>query len=179
MSTLYEIQDRLAELTEIIVEAGGDWDALSEEEQTEFDGLAGALEQKIISYAHLIKRLEQRASSREAEAAWIAAEAARITTISKRDRKTIKTLSERAMGVMEANDLGTIETEHFRIKVVRNGGAAPLEIDKEADPMKVSPKLSRQPKRVWDKKVIRELLEADAPIPFARLLERGRRLKIS
>lgn len=129
-----------------------------------------AIEQKLDKYAYVIKSMEADAKrladlefqvvDKQRKAAWAAAR-----------------LKARVLEYIERNvPEGKVKCELHTLSVQKNGGVLPIEMYEDAKPVPMSPWC----KQVWDwnKDAIRESLEAGEPLPFAKLGERGKHLRI-
>jgi hypothetical protein len=76
---------------------------------------------------------------------------------------------------MENAGINEIETDMHRLKIVKNGGKLPLKIEDSCVPESY---MRKEIKEIPDKEKIRAALESGECLTFARLGERGIRLKI-
>jgi hypothetical protein len=175
MPTLYEITGALREATDgflaALEEAGGDADHPIV--QAALKGLSccqAALADKAEAYAVIVTECNARADYREAESR-------RLATRARGDRNAADTLKARLQGEMEFLNQTKLQTPHFRVAVVGNGGKRPLVID---DPAAIPAALMRTiPERTEpDSDRIRAFLEDGAEVAGAHLNERGRHLSI-
>lgn len=93
-------------------------------------------------------------------------------------KKALRDFSDRVKGIVKANmeELGEkeIRTAVHKLKIVGNGGKQPLNIFGEVPEDYIKTEVIKSD----DKEKIRAALEAGVELPFARLEERGTRLKI-
>jgi hypothetical protein len=171
--TLRQIGEDLQALEDLLMEMGGD---VSEEEaEAAIDAWLKESEEneraKLDRYADLIGMLQDRARSRREEAQ-------RLASLATADDNVVKKLKNRLLWYMEGRGTKRIDTQLHRITVANNGGKAPLEIGGSADPS--DPALRRFVKVSydWDGDAIRGALEAGVSLPFARMGERGRHIRI-
>jgi len=170
--TLYEIGNDMAALEALLIESGGD---ISDPKVAEAIGrweqeLEGDITSKVDSYCMLIADIERRAQAR-----W--AEADRLKQLAETDENAAEALRERLRFVFELRNLKPVQTDRFRVALVKNGGKAPLDIRVGVDEMPdwaVKRTLVLAP----DKDAIRERLDKGEQLPFASLLERGNRISI-
>lgn len=123
-------------------------------------------EVKVDNYAALIRNLQAIADARKAEAK-------RIMELARIGENKVKALKERLQIAFETMGITKIETPRFTVRVSKNGGKQPLEVD-EAD---VPPSFMEAVYKT-NKQKIRDALEAGEALPFARLGERGSRIDI-
>lgn len=171
-ATLYAIADELVHLLEL-------YEAGEIDEQTFSDtldaGLKDATDSKLEAYCKLIKEREARAKAR-------AEENKRLDAAAKVDENTVARLKERLKWFLEVTKKDSASAGIFTVAMQGNGGAQPIEIDPEvlADPtlavlddlefFELVPSL--------DTARIRAHIEGGNELPFARLLPRGRSLRI-
>ena len=130
---------------------------------------ANALELKLEGYTGVIREYEARAKARKEEAQ-------RIMALAQVDANQASALKDRLKYFFEVRGLVKIETATAKISLVNNGGVVPVIID-EIAPEELPEKFQRVIVEA-DKKAIREALEQMEELPFARLGERGKSLRI-
>lgn len=125
---------------------------------------------KLDGYASLIKELQARAEARKAEAV-------RIQVLSKTDANKASDLLDRLKAFFEERDLPKIETAHYSLNLVLNGGKVPLIL---SVPVEELPEQFRRTVQVIepDNDAIRQAIEAGEEVPGAYLAERGKRINI-
>ena len=133
------------------------------------EGLLACIDKKADDYCYVMTEIEGRANT-------IAKEINRLKSIEDRLINTKKRMETALKNSMETLNRKEISTDYHTIKIVKNGGLAPLIIpDETAVPgeynkteVKISP----------DKDKIRAALKEGKELGFASLGERGTRLKI-
>src|SRR5690606_19649213 len=120
--------DDLLALEDLLLETGGD---VSEEEaerivDTWLEQLGAERDEKLDSYAALVKEMEARAGARRDMAR-------QITERARADEATAKRLKDRLAFVFARCGWKTIETLRFRLTRAKAGGKAPLLVDGDAD----------------------------------------------
>lgn len=171
--TLFEIGTDLIALDEFLDEnfVGGEIPgAAAEMLEAWFGGLAAAEGEKLDAYVNLIRQLEFEARAAEAEArAWSQKADARDA------RKNW--LKRRLQEHLERTGRAKAETASGRVVALQpNGGAVPVEL--AADAEEVAPPEFVRIVRSIDKEAVRKVLEDGVELPFAKLGERGRHLRI-
>lgn len=185
--SLYNISEDLLTLGDLLAEVGGDvTDEQAEEAITKwFEEIGEARDAKLDNYAALYRTLDARAEMRKAEAA-------RLTDLAAVDGNTAERLKKRLKVFFELHELTTVQTDHFRLSLVNNGGAAPIEVD---DNVKEHPEQLPEEYRkvsfsvnmlavreklqiIAAKQAAGQELTADDQLPWARLGERGQHLRI-
>ncbi len=174
MSTLLEISDELLQLQEALDLLEADPDEQAEELNQWFRDLSKSKleerDRKIDNYCALIAESEARATTRKLEAKRLA-DRARV------DENKAKSLKSMLQHFFECQNLKSLETTRYRVRLSQNGGKLPvvfneaysvLHIDEEFVQVSKSPNLT----------AIREALEEGVDLPFAHLGERGKGLRI-
>lgn len=171
--TMFELAEDMRALEELLAQ---------EEEGTFEDAdvvakwleeLDAKLEDKADRVAAVIRVLDERCASREAEANRL--EALATTDARARDR-----LKARLLELLAAAGRKSVDTKHYRITVAGNGGKVPVIVDEGTDPATLPADYVRviPERRVVDTDAVRAALEGGASLTFARLGERGRHLRI-
>jgi predicted nuclease with TOPRIM domain len=161
MSTLYELTTEYQELLAMAEDPEIDEQAFADT----LEALQGEIEEKAESYAVVMKELK-------AEADKFDAEGKRLLDHVDQLENRIKRMKAALMGAMKAIDVSKIQTEHFRVSVVNNGGLQPLKITGDVpDAFKM---IEYRP----DLKAIRTALDEGFELSFAHLEERGTHLSI-
>ncbi len=130
--------------------------------------LTAEREKKIDAYCGLIRELTLRADARKAEAE-------RLSQRALQSEKLADTLKERLHLALKTMGIKKVETEHFTVSRVNNGGKIPLEVN-DADVPDAYTELQTVVK--IDVARIRKELEEGKALGFAKLGERGERLSI-
>ncbi len=130
--------------------------------------LTAEKEQKIDAYCGLIRELALRAEARKAEAE-------RLSQRALQSEKLADNLKERLHLALKTMGIKKVETEHFTVSRVNNGGKIPLEVN-DADVPDAYTELQTVVK--IDVARIRKELEEGKALGFAKLGERGERLSI-
>lgn len=184
MSTLYEIKEDMITLMDMletlaVLEFDDDADPDELKEQTQIvkdtlDGVKGELEAKAEGYIAIRNEFKAQAQIFKQERdAWDkkykAAESA---------QKRLEQALFNAMVELHFDDKDGLDTGYHTLKVINNGGAAPIEIDEDIENI---PDDFIRIKKEADKKAIGEYLKTlpeDVSVSWARILPRGRHLSI-
>jgi hypothetical protein len=169
--TIFEISGEWTALIELLEETGGDVSDPDVSAYVDkcFEEIDVDLERKVDGYLVVINELKARADARKAEADRLAKRARVDTT-------TIKTMKERLTYYLQLIGREKIETERFKVTVANAGGKQPLTIDDGPLPTDwVDVKTTETPA----KDRIRAFLDQGNTLPFARLEERGKVLRVS
>lgn len=171
MPTIFEITGEWQALIELLEETGGDITDPAVEEYVEkcFDDIENDLERKVDGYVQVLNELKARAAARKAEAD-------RLAKRAKVDLNTMKTMKERLTYALIGLGREKIETERFKVTVANAGGKQPLTLDDGPLP---SDWVDVQTVENPAKDRIRAFLESGNTLPFARLEERGKVLRVS
>lgn len=167
--TLFHISDDIQHLNTLL-------DDLDDTEQQQLitewlEHLEEERDRKLDNYAALIAELEAKAEIRKREAK-------RLIDLAAADENRAKMLKERLKYFFETNNLKKVETNRYRLAVVKHGGKAPLILDESVTATELPERFQRvniEP----DTKAIREALEAGEDLDFARLGDRGSSVRIS
>lgn len=134
---------------------------------TAFKELHYDLSQKSAGYVAIIKQLEMESD-----------ECDKVIEAFKRKKRirenNVERLKLALMSAMEIACLNELKAGNFTLKIVKNGGKAPLEIPDESLVPERFMKIKYEP----DKELIRKTLEDGTELPFAELKERGTHLSI-
>ena len=172
MPSIYEISDDIRALGELLAESLGEVTPEAEAALAEFEReLEANLHAKLDAYCGLIRELELRSEARRSEAD-------RIATLARRDEMAATALRSRLLAVFRERRLPPQTTTRFSVRLSRNGGVAPVEIDTLAGDFETLPERFRVASWRADMKAIRAALEAGETLGFARLRERGERIDI-
>lgn len=129
------------------------------------EGLTGEIEIKAEGYAVIINDLETEEAQFRKEAERLIKHADGLAANAKR-------MKDNLMDTMTVMGKTKLNTEHYKVAVVGNGGVKPLKItgDVPDEYLRMKP----EP----DNKKIREALDAGQKLDFAHLEERGKHLSI-
>lgn len=175
---LFDIAADLRALEQLLYETGGD--VSDEDVESVIDAWLHetheAEAQKIDRYCALVRELELRAENRLREAG-------RIAKHAKADEAAAERLKARLKAYLDVTGKKKVEGLRFVVKVVGNGGKAPIVWDdpeKQKHPALLPKEFQRIPPQepVPDMTAIREALEAGRTLAFAHIGERGSRLEI-
>lgn len=165
MNTLYELTNDYKSLLDL---AG----SMDENELQTFndtlEGILGEIEVKADGYAVVLAEIEGRINT-------VSKEIGRLEAIESALSNTRRRMIDRLKTAMEEIGTKEIKTDLHRFKIVGNGGKQPLDIDEGCVPEEY---MKKEVKMSPDKDKIRKALESGEVLPFARLEERGTRLKI-
>lgn len=173
--SLYAIAEGFRGLEEYLTNLGGDVsDAEVEAEVIQrFTELNLSRDQKLEAYGMLIKNLDLRVTVRKAEAK-------RLTELAKSDETALKRLKGNLTQIFDMFEWDEIQTTHFKFNPCDNGGILPVEIDEH---FAKNPELLSEEFRNTSYSVnldaIRKALQNGKELPFAKLGERGKYVKIS
>ena len=157
--TLYDIKGEFIALYELATEDGDEQAFLDT-----LESLKGDLADKAAGYVEVMKQLEME----EGECDKVI-EAFKAKKQKRADSR--KRMSEAIMSAMDIAGVDKLDAGNYELKVVNNGGLQPLEITGDVPDNFL--KVIYEP----DNAKIREALQF-TELDFARLKERGRRLKI-
>lgn len=164
--TLFEITGDMLSLFDMIDDAETDQEA-NEILCSWFDEHQQALESKADGYAAVVREFEARATARMDEAR-------RLSDSARTMGNRVQSMKERFMLAMQVMEMDRLETDLNKFTVCRNGGKLPLEI---IDPQAVPSEYTYQVTEI-DKDKLRDALSNGEPVAGARLVERGRHLRI-
>lgn len=130
--------------------------------------LSSETDTKVDSYCAFIRELELRAAARKEEAA-------RLTTRAKVSENLVTNLKTRLLDTFSTMDLTKLETKLFTVTRCKNGGKLSLIVDED----KVTDEYKKTvTKTSVDSDKIREALNDEKDITFARYAERGEHVRI-
>lgn len=162
--TLYDITGEYLRLYDLMTDDETNNEAAI---MTAFEELHYDLSQKSAGYVSVIKQLEMEAD-----------ECDKVIEAFKRKKRirenNVERLKLALMSAMEIACLNELKAGNFTLKIVKNGGKAPLEIPDESLVPERFMKIKYEP----DKELIRKTLEDGTELPFAELKERGVHLSI-
>lgn len=167
--TLMDLTADMQALDDLLAEVGGDITDPTASTAIEqwFNELDNGMQAKVDSYCALIAEYEARAKVRQEEAERLAGRA-------RLDTDNARWLRQRMLAALGLRGLRKLETTHYTVSVVRNGGKQPLDLHGEVPADWCLTKTEVLP----DRERIRAALEAGTALPFATLSERGERLAI-
>lgn len=161
MATLYELTGQWMELLDMAEDPDVDPDVLADT----MEAIEGEIEYKAEGYVCVTKELE-------AEKEKFLKEIERLQkTVNSLD-SNIKHIKGRLLNSMEATGKLKLQTEHFKISAVKNGGPQPMKITGDV------PEEYLEYKPQPDNKKIRDALNGGITLDFAHLEERGTHLNI-
>lgn len=167
MDSLYNIKGRYQELYEMLSECADDSE-MTQIIMDTLEGVQGELEVKIANCIEVIKQCEMEGDECEKnEAIWGLKKQQRRKVV---DR--LKNYIKDAL-ITTGNEKG-IPAGDYTVKVVKNGGVAPIIYDHEED----IPQTLMRVKYEKDAKLIREYLEKHPDTAWAHIGERGTHLAI-
>lgn len=167
--TLFNISDDIQHLNSLLDNLD---DSSQQQLITEWlEHLEQERESKLDNYATLIAELEAKAEIRKQEAK-------RLMDLAAGDEKRAKMLKERLKYFFETNQLKKVETDRYKLSLVKHGGKPPLILD-ESIPVEEIPEKFQRVNVEPDTKAIRQALEAGEELDFARLGSRGASIRIS
>ena len=168
MRGLLEITDDLQALDDLLEDVGGDITGCEDYVDRLMSELDSEMSTKVDNYAAFITSLKARSEIRKKEAD-------RLSKRAKVDAESAKWLGLKLKHELERRGIKTLDTDRYKVGVVKNGGKQPLDIHgtPTGDYMKEVP-------ATWvvDKDRIREALEAGKELDFAILMDRGTRISI-
>jgi len=170
--TLYDIGSDMQALEALLLENDGDIsdvsvsiavEAWERELETDLTG-------KVDAYVRLIADIEARADARLVESN-------RIADLVKADTKAADALRERLRFIFETKGFKPVQTDHFKVSLVNNGGKAPLHIRVGMDEL---PSWAVKSETILsvNKDAIRAALTDGKEVSFASIGERGNRISI-
>lgn len=167
--TLFIISDDIQQLNTLL-------DDLDDTEQqklvTEWlDHLETERDRQLDNYAALIAELEARAEFRKQEAK-------RLMELAAAAENRAKMLKDRLKYFFETSQIKKIETNRYRLSLVKHGGKAPLIFAQPITAAELPERFQRVSVET-DTKAIREALESGEKLDFARLGDRGSSIRIN
>ena len=127
-------------------------------------------QEKINDYINLAKHCQE----------WVEIRSRRIEELEhliKLDRNLANNLLGRLLNLLISRDINKLKTVDYNISVANNGGKKPLILDRDLDLDELPPKLVKTTREA-DKQAIRQVLATGQELPFARLGDRGKHLRI-
>jgi hypothetical protein len=163
--TIYELTDQYRQLLELAEDPDTDITVFRDT----LEALDGEIEIKAEYYGRVIRELEGRAASLDAEIE-------RMTKLKVAAKRSIMWMKEALQFAMEGTGKTKIKTDHFAFTIATNGGKQPMYVSDKIDD--IPEEFRTYPEPVADKEKIRAALEAGQELKFAELQERGRSLRI-
>ena len=161
--TLYELKDEYKQLLEMLEDPDIDPQVIADT----MEAVSGELDVKCDSYVVIIKQLEAQVEMIDTEL--IRLEKNKIALTS-----NIKRMKSSVLDAIQLTGQRKMETDHFKLSIVKNGGKQPMEVDE----IEKIPQAYISMKPVADVEKIRKELEAGRELEFARLKPRGEHLGI-
>ena len=163
---LFELTSDYLKLLELAEDPETDPEALADT----MEGIEGALEDKLDSYAYVLSSLDGDINT-------VDTEIKRLQDIKKSLVNNKDRIKKNMYSSMVALDIRKINTATHQFTIAKNGGKLPVVIYDGITPEFV-PEEYRVTKYDFDKDAIRAALENGDFIPFAELGERGESLRI-
>ena len=135
--------------------------------QDTLEGLLAVIDKKADDYCYVMDSIKGRADI-------VAKEINRLRVIEDKLTNAYTRMENALKGSMTALNRPSIETDLHTIKVVKNGGKAPLILDGDVPEQYMKTEIKQSP----NKDKIRQALESGEILTFAHLAERGTRLRI-
>lgn len=173
---LFEIGNELHALLDLLEESGGEINETNREAvDVWFKEMEVNQGEKLDRYINLI-------SETDGLRALAQAEADRYQKGADVRKKSVESLKRRLFDYMQYTNQAKVVTPTAReVKLVGNGGMKPIEWQSDLNPEEISDEFAKTVTtvtRVIDRDAVRIALEAGRELPFAKLLERGKRLAI-
>lgn len=170
--TLYQISQELRALEQLLYETGGEITDAEAEAALDswFLEIGKDRDTKLDNYASLIKETEHWMAIRKQEAD-------RMYERAKVDEALANRLRKRLREVWELHKWGVIQTPHFRLNLVNNGGKQGVELLDGLTPESLPERFTRTETKINSDEV-RAALEAGEELGFAKLRPRGKRVDI-
>lgn len=174
MRSLYRISEDLIVLSDLLTELDGEIgeNAIGQAIEQWFDEIGDERDRKIDNYCALIREMEDRATSREAEAR-------RLLRLAELDLNAARRLKASLKSFLDLHQIKKLETDRFKLTVAQNGGKTPLDLPPEwsANPAAAPERYHRHVIEV-DREAIRADLESGVRIDGCTLRDRGTHLRI-
>ena len=169
MPTLTELSSEVFDLERQLDQAEGD-QAQQETITAYLESTQEAVELKLDRYATFIRELEARANYRNEEAK-------RLAHLGKVDLDKVEFLKCQLKHFFHSHELSRVETPHFRLSLVQNGGKAPVQVLVPAEDL---PEVFRSQTTVYkaDLDGIRASIESGNAVPGAILREKEHSIRI-
>jgi chaperonin cofactor prefoldin len=161
--TLYELKDEYKQLLEMLEDPDIDPQVIADT----MEAVSGELDVKCDSYVVIIKKLEAQVEMIDTELIRLEKNKTALTG-------NIKRMKSSVLDAIQLTGQRKMETDHFKLSIVKNGGKQPMEVDE----IEKIPQAYISMKPVADVEKIRKELEAGGELEFARLKPRGEHLGI-
>jgi chaperonin cofactor prefoldin len=161
--TLYELKDEYKQLLEMLEDPDIDPQVIADT----MEAVSGELDVKCDSYVVIIKKLEAQVEMIDTELIRLEKNKTALTS-------NIKRMKSSVLDAIQLTGQRKMETDHFKLSIVKNGGKQPMEVDE----IEKIPQAYISMKPVADVEKIRKELEAGGELEFARLKPRGEHLGI-
>jgi hypothetical protein len=161
--TLYELKDEYKQLLEMLEDPDIDPQVIADT----MEAVSGELDVKCDSYVVIIKKLEAQVEMIDTELIRLEKNKTALTG-------NIKRMKSSVLDAIQLTGQRKMETDHFKLSIVKNGGKQPMEVDE----IEKIPQAYISMKPVADIEKIRKELEAGGELEFARLKPRGEHLGI-
>jgi hypothetical protein len=162
--SLFKLTDEAQQLLELASSAEPDEEQMF---QDTLEGLLAVIDKKADDYCYVMDSIKGRADI-------VAKEINRLRAIEDKLTNAYTRMENALKGSMTALNRPSIETDLHTIKVVKNGGKAPLILDGDVPDLYMKTEVKQSP----DKEKIRKALESGEILTFAHLAERGTSLRI-
>ena len=160
---LYELKDEYKQLLEMLEDPDIDPQVIADT----MEAVSGELDVKCDSYVVIIKKLEAQVEMIDTELIRLEKNKTALTG-------NIKRMKSSVLDAIQLTGQRKMETDHFKLSIVKNGGKQPMEVDE----IEKIPQAYISMKPVADVEKIRKELEAGGELEFARLKPRGEHLGI-
>lgn len=173
---LIDLSAQEQQLLEALTHISPEGETISEEEQARiieaYIVADGAFKDKLDRYCWLIEAFSARADFRHTQAA-------RFVTLARLDESVATKMTNRIKAVMASRAEKQIETENFRVRIIGNGGKAPLIVPEEwrRNPASAPERFHRR-RIELDLTVLRAAIEAGETVEGCFIGERGTRLAL-
>ena len=162
--TLFDLTGQMLELKNMLCECTDDTE-LEQIIKDSLEGVQGELEAKAANYIYVIQQIEMEADRAEQlEYEWGMKKKIR--------RSNVARLKQALKDVMVVTGQNELQAGDYTIKIVKNGGVAPIVYDREED----IPQNLMKVKYEKDAKLIREYLEQHPDCEWGHIAERGTHL---
>lgn len=161
--TLYELKDEYKQLLEMLEDPDIDPQVIADT----MEAVSGELDVKCDSYVVIIKKLEAQVEMIDTELIRLEKNKTALTG-------NIKRMKSSVLDAIQLTGQRKMETDHFKLSIVKNGGKQPMEVDE----IEKIPQDYLTMKPVANMEKIRQELEGGGQLDFARLKERGEHLGI-
>lgn len=170
--SIYDISAGLDELALLVdrLEDEGEDPSLIAAVESFFAGMLDRRDEKIDAYCGRIRSWLARAEECKAESK-------RLADRARAEENKARYLKDRLMLWMESQDMSRIETSKNTVAIQANGGVASLDVDLDY-PLEKTPAAFLKTRTDFNLTAIRDYLEGGGELPFAKIMERGKGLRI-